>query len=190
MIGENQLLSISEQIKAIRKSKKMSLRQLAEGSSLSSAMLSKIENRRTIPSLSTLMAVATALKVDLYELLKNITLDKSNPYFLLKKNERKRISKEDAQNFNISFIHSLGIQSFNHLEINHIDMAPKSDRKMVETEGHQYIYGLKGNLTFILGEESLNLGPGDTLFFDGSVPHVPRNNSKSDVSFLVIYLLK
>lgn len=190
MIQDNQLLSISEQIRSIRLKKSMSLKHLAEACGLSSAMLSKVENRRTIPSLSTLISIANALGVELTELLKNIPTVSSKPYFLIRKDKKKKITKEDSAHFDIGFIHSLSLQHFQHLEINHISISPGSRRKKVKTEGSQYIYCLKGDLTFEIGGESLFLSAGDTLFFDGSISHVPKNNGQSESEFLVIYLLK
>jgi transcriptional regulator with XRE-family HTH domain len=190
MIEENQLFCISEQIKSLRKNKKLSLKDLSTRCELSSAMLSKIENRRTIPSLSTLMAIASALEVELVELLKNVKVNQPSKYLLIKKSKQKTIHKENAKNFDIHFIHSLGLQNFSHLEMNHILITPGSQRDIVETEGHQYIYCLKGSLKFILGDDSISMSKGDTLYFDGSIPHVPQNNTQKDVEILVVYLLR
>jgi transcriptional regulator with XRE-family HTH domain len=189
MIEENQLYSISEQIKLLRNSKKISLRELANRSEISPAMVSKIENRRTIPSLMTLVAIAKALDVEFFELVKNINKTHNEPYLLIKADDQKKINKEASMNYAINFIHSLDLNQFNHFEFNHLTIGTGAKRETVETEGHQYIYCLKGTLYFRINDVEIKIQKGDTLFFDGKHPHVPVNKSKSEVELLVIYLL-
>lgn len=190
LIEEDQLLSISEEIRAIRKERNMSLRDLAEACELSAAMLSKIENRRSIPSLSTLLSIAKALEVELIDLLGHIKADGKSPWLLFRKDSLKKIEKEDAVNFDISFIHSLSIQKFSRVELNHIALGPGSQRDKVETEGVQYVYLTKGKLDFELGDEVVKMEAGDALYFEGAIPHVPKNVSKRVAELLVIYLLQ
>jgi transcriptional regulator with XRE-family HTH domain len=189
MIEENQLISIAVDIKHLRKTKNLSLKELSELCGLSSAMISKIENRRSIPSISTLLLIASALEVELADLVKNVKRKKPNTHVLLKKNTLKKVHKEKSEKFDYRMIHSLDITNLNHLEFNHITIDPGAKREKVETDGYQYIYCLKGTLDLILGDEVIKMSSGDTLYFDGSIPHLPKCTSKAAVEILVLYLL-
>ena len=63
-------------------------------------------------------------------------------------------------------------------------------QERVITEADQLLYILSGEFYYCIGEEKVLLRAGDLLFFDGTLPHVPRNSSKSKAVMLVFYFLK
>jgi len=65
----DQLSLIGIRIKQIRSEKKLTLRELAKRSNLSPGLISKIENFRTMPSLTVLVDISVALEVDISELV-------------------------------------------------------------------------------------------------------------------------
>jgi len=74
-------------------------------------------------------------------------------------------------------------------------LVRKSDRTVVEhekvkTDGDQFVFILKGNIVFCLGDEKINLSEGDILFFDGNIEHVPENPGNETAVLLAVYLLK
>ena len=83
----DKLSLIGLRILELRKEKKMSLRELAKRSGLSAGLLSKIENFRTVPSLSVLVEIATSLEVDVSVLVKNINSETAAPYLLVRATE-------------------------------------------------------------------------------------------------------
>ena len=66
---EHELIKVSQKFRQIRQSAGMRLSDLAEKTGYSTAMLSKIENHRTTPSLQTMLALSTALRVPLSDIL-------------------------------------------------------------------------------------------------------------------------
>ncbi len=66
---------------------------------------------------------------------------------------------------------------------------PNAQRALVTTDGYTYLYVLKGDLIYIMGEERLTLEMGDSLFFNGKIPHKPLNETHTTASLLVVYLL-
>jgi mannose-6-phosphate isomerase-like protein (cupin superfamily) len=59
----------------------------------------------------------------------------------------------------------------------------------VVTDGYEFKYVLKGEVAYHLGEEIVHMQQGDSIFFNGKIPHVPVNTSQEPVSMLVVYLL-
>ena len=71
-----------------------------------------------------------------------------------------------------------------------LSIEPRALGEKVKTDGDQFIYILKGCIVFCLGDEKIDLGEGDFLFFDGNVEHVCENPSNETAVLLGVYLLK
>ncbi|WP_394801048.1 cupin domain-containing protein [Niabella ginsengisoli] len=46
---------------------------------------------------------------------------------------------------------------------------------------------ISGSCSYIIGEDEVILHEGDSLFFDGRVPHVPVNRGEIPSKMLVLY---
>ena len=60
---------------------------------------------------------------------------------------------------------------------------------MVTTDGMEFIYLVEGDIDYKLGDTTITMNQGDSLFFDGRVPHLKINKSTQTARILVIYLL-
>jgi transcriptional regulator with XRE-family HTH domain len=186
----NDLIRIGLRIREARKSRHMTLDHLARQAGLSKGLLSKVENFRAIASLPVLAAIARALRVDLGELVRGIGLEEPQPSVLVRAGERTRVERDDAVGFLYQAIltRPIGDTAFEAMVLT---LKPKSRRKAVTSDGDQFIFILNGRIEFIYGKETLTLEAGDAFFFDGRIPHVPRNTSTSaSASLLAIYLLR
>ncbi|MEG1229170.1 MAG: helix-turn-helix transcriptional regulator, partial [Flavobacterium sp.] len=67
------LLEISKRIKQYRIEKGFTVQELADLSDVSKGMISQIENGRSIPSLTVLLSVVSALQINLSEFFKDMT---------------------------------------------------------------------------------------------------------------------
>lgn len=85
--NENELShSIAKRIRAMRKSRNMTMEQLSECTGVSQPMLSQIERQKSIPTITTLWKIATGLRVPLSVLIEEekpvyriSTIDNSSP---------------------------------------------------------------------------------------------------------------
>jgi quercetin dioxygenase-like cupin family protein len=57
----------------------------------------------------------------------------------------------------------------------------------VVTAAYEYIYLINGTVKYSLGDEVFEMKAGDSLFFDGGIPHVPINESRTMAILLVVY---
>jgi transcriptional regulator with XRE-family HTH domain len=182
------LIKLGSAIKAIRKDKGMTLKELAEKTELTTGLLSKIENFRTVPSLPVLVNLAEALGTTPSQLLEGIGAEEDKKWILCRSSEQKNVAREDSNGFIYKSLLETGLSAGN-LQILTLTINPGGIREMVVTEGHQFIYILKGNIEFVLDTESVRMEEGDLLFFDGKIPHVPRNNGDFPATLLAVYLL-
>ncbi|WP_170154592.1 helix-turn-helix domain-containing protein [Mangrovibacterium diazotrophicum] len=180
---------VGKRIKEIRLQKEMKLVDLAIKSGISKGLLSRIENGRTIPSLPVLFNIITTLNENPSSFFETMGQGSNSPfYMLLKKEEYSAIEKEDSVGFNYFSIFS---RSFSDFTFNAVLLLlePDAKREMVTTDGMEFIYLASGNIEYKLGDETISMEEGDSLFFDGRVPHLKINNSEQTARILVIYLL-
>jgi len=187
-MNSNTLLLIGRKIKEIRVQKKVKLVELAMKAKISKGLLSQIENNRTIPSLPVLLQIIKVLEVEYSEFFKEVESHASTQLVFRRKEEYSRIEKEDAIGFAYYLIHSDIINNVN-LQFNILELSPYAQRDPVTTDGYTYLLIMKGEVEYTLGEESYKLREGDSLFFNGTIPHVPRNYSNEAARIFVLYIL-
>jgi len=187
-MNNNTLLLIGRKIKEIRVQKKIKLVELAVRAKISKGLLSQIENNRTIPSLPVLLQIINVLEVDYSEFFKEIESHTSTQLVFKRKEEYSRIEKEEAIGFEYFLIHSENIGNMN-IQFNILELSPYAHRDPVTTDGYTYILLLNGEVEYTLDKDSYNLREGDSLFFNGTIPHVPRNYSNKAAKIFVLYML-
>ncbi len=182
------LVGIGKKIRKIRQEKLIKLHELAEEAQISKGLLSKIENSRTIPSLPVLISIIKALKEEMSCFFEGIDVSGNSGIIHKKKTEYYSFEKEEALGFIYHFIMEKTISDFT-IEAVILELLPQSQRGQVTTDGYEFKYILKGEVEYHLGDEIIKLEEGDSILFNGNIPHVPVNNSNDTVSMLVIYLL-
>ncbi|MEW6402465.1 MAG: cupin domain-containing protein [Chloroflexota bacterium] len=68
--------------------------------------------------------------------------------------------------------------------------AGESEMKHFHNLSRQFFYVLEGTATMHIGDDIISLHPGEGLEVPPQIPHQFRNDSDSDVSFLVISVPK
>ena len=57
-------------------------------------------------------------------------------------------------------------------------------------EGEEFVHVLSGRIELVLdGHEFYDLGPGDSLYFEGEIPHYPESKSRKSSKLLVLYAI-
>lgn len=188
MSGDN-ISYIGKRIKEIRLSKALKLVEAADMAGVSKGLLSRIENGRTIPSLPVLFNIIDALGEKPVTFFEPIDYSSNSPfYMLIRKEDYQPIEKEDSVGFHY---YSVMSRSFSDITFSVVllQLAPNARREMVTTDGMEFIYLAEGSIDYKLGEIDITMNEGDSLFFDGRVPHVKINKSAKTARILVIYLL-
>lgn len=189
MIKNLNLIKIGLRIRKIRKEKNLSLQDIADRGNLSKSLISKVENFRTIPSLPVLSRIADALRVDIAEIVKGINEKQKHPYAVVKKEGREIMKRESAKGFVYESLITQNTAS-SLFESFVLTLKKGAERKPVSTDGDEFLLMLKGKIEFHYGKEKIVLEEGDSMFFNGRIPHVPENIGECEAKFLAIYLLK
>lgn len=185
---EDILLQISSKLKEERKAKGVTLQQLADEAQVSKALISQIENNRTIPSLLVLINLIRCLEIDLNTFFQDIAFGLAQePVIIKRRVDYQHFEKENATGFNYFRILS---KSIPHalIDIVLLDLAVGSSRPaLVKTDAFEYKYIIQGSINYHIGEQTYALHEGDSIFFDATLPHRPENIGKKTAKILIIY---
>ena len=187
---EDILIQISNRIKERRREKNITVQELAVRANVSKGLISQIENSRTIPSLMVLIEIIKALEIDLNEFFKDIRSKSADlPILVKRKAEYDHFEKEHATGF---LYHRIFTQSINPstVDIVILELEPDATRPLVETDAFEYKYIISGEVEYQFNEEKIILNQGDSMLFDGRIPHTPKNMGTTTASMLVIYFFE
>ena len=169
---------VAREVKRWRQSRRLTLAQVAETSRLNIGYLSQIENDKALPSLDALVAIARALDVPPAWLL----LDSSPPPRVVLAADRRRLP-------------GLGGG-----EMSEVDGGTSRDVCIIEAlvppgqgtgvhahAGDEHHVIVSGRWRLTQGDYTIELGPGDYLAWDPTVPHDVENIGDEPGRILVIY---
>jgi transcriptional regulator with XRE-family HTH domain len=166
-------VQVGKKIKTLRESKTLSLQDVADRTGFSTALLSQMENHLVSPSLGTLIKLAKAFGVRVGDFLGE---GQGEPFTIVRKDERKKVSRfatKEGISYGYSY-ESLGFEKKDrHMEPFYVTLEPtpvKTHKPSVH-EGEEFIFVLEGEMEVILGNHTDVLHPGDSIYYDSSIPH-------------------
>lgn len=178
---------LGSRIRTERKRRKMTLKELAEKSSLSLSFLSEIERNVSRPSISSLRKIAQSLGVSLMSF-----------------NTSKAIQEEAAWDFSTTAEHQIRTDNYiTDVRVVRVDqrkrlgypgdenfyelLTPDLNRKLqvlyskarpgeynptpvVDPPGEKFLYVLKGEWEYTINGERYHLHPGDSIYYPANSP--------------------
>lgn len=179
--------AIGREVRAQRKRQQMTVADLSAAAGLSVGMLSKIENGMTSPSLSTLQALANALRMPLVSLFSGYEEPRGAQHVKAGEGvEMQRAGTRAGHQYNL-----LGHIGSNNsgvvVEPYLITLTTGSDTfPTFQHGGIELLYMLEGVVDYRHGEQVYRLEPGDSLFFDADAPHGPEGLTELPARYLSI----
>ncbi len=177
--------AIGAQVRDFRKAAGLTVSELGTAASVSTAMVSKIENGQISASLSVLQQMASALNLPLTMLLASFEGRRSCSFVKrgkgLEINRRGTKVGHHYQQLGQSIGGSIAFEPY--LITLSKDAEPYTQFRH---EGLELIYMLTGEVTYLYGESSYHLEPGDCLLFDSAEFHGPETLIKLPMTYLSI----
>jgi transcriptional regulator with XRE-family HTH domain len=149
-------------IRRWRRDRGLTLAQVAERAGLNTGYLSQIENDKASPSLDCLAAIGTALEVPVGWFL----VDSSPPMRVVRRSERR--ARRVPLGGQVEEVDG-GIPR--GLRILHGRSEPGSRTGHHAHPGDEHHVILAGRWRFTQGDQVVEVGPGDYVLLDGTVPH-------------------
>ena len=134
-----------------------------------------------------LLKIINSLDVEVTEFFNGMPKVNGANYIVSRREENSIIEKEDeAVGFEYTYIFGKQLSSLG-FETVLLEVKPNSKREKVCTDAFEFKYMLTGECSYIIDEEEVLLKEGDSIFFDGRIPHVPVNRGSVSSKMLVIY---
>lgn len=180
--------AIGKKLREIRKDKGLSLLEVANKSGITAGLLSKIENFRTTPSLPVLYKIAVALNEPLSEIVKPVDDGPEESYTLIRNGEGDEEIRYDSKGLIYEGLISKVIHN-TPVKINTVTVKPGVYRKPIANDSYELIYVLEGEIIYGLRDELIHLKKGDTLYFNGQIPHSLENPGSKNVMLFKTYFM-
>lgn len=173
-------------IRKLRLDHNLTIAAVSERAGISRGMLSKIENGLAATSLETLEQLANALGVTLSKLFQNYNLPRGAAQ-LVKKGGGMEVVRRGTRvghTYQLLAYDQGPHKTFEPFLISLEDSG--EEFPAFEHPGTEFIHMLEGTLEYRVGEETFVLNSGDSLTFQGEIPHRPEALLKTPIKFLAI----
>lgn len=176
---------IADRIRELREISDMSCSALAQKLNIPLETYMEYENAQTGIPISTLYQIAGILGVQLTDLLTGTSPHLRN-YCYVKNGEAPYIERYKGYRFQ-----SLAFNFANKkIEPLLVTIEPEENKKMslVTHPGQEFNYVLEGRIKVILGGTEIIMEPGDSIYFDPTIPHGQTAVDDAPGKFLTVIL--
>ena len=170
---ESEELRVGEKIRELREKKGLSLQDMANRTGYTSALLSQVENHFISPPLGALIKIAKALEVKVGTFFGE---EPQASCAIVRRDERKHISRY-ASKEGVSYGYSYESLGFDKKDrqmepfLVTLEPATVKSEKLSTHDGEEFIFVLEGEMEAILGGHKDVLHPGDSIYYDSTIPH-------------------
>ncbi len=178
---------MGNRLKKIRKEKGISIDDLSNLTGFDIQLLTDIESNNVQPKLGTIIKLSKALDSAFTRLLSG----KGNKlYSVTRKNERKNVSRSTSPNIEKplytykSLAHEV---KGRHMESLVVQLEENPDSKMSVHDGEEFIYVLDGVALLKIGDDTIDLTPGDSVYYLSTIPHMITSKGGKTTVLAVIY---
>lgn len=188
---------VGEKVKRLREGAGLTIEQLADRTGLDPVELERIEDELISPPLGMLVRVCDGLGVRLGHFFDR---GPRKLYSLFRAGDEKvatRFASKNGTDFGYEY-HALGSEKRKRfmepflITVRppvHADQVPTELEELASHTGEEFLFVLEGRIVVQLQEQTLELGPGDSLYYDAAVPHRVLHQGEGVARVLtVIYL--
>jgi transcriptional regulator with XRE-family HTH domain len=159
-------MQLGKTIREIRKQKNLTLKDVARMTSLTESMLSQIENDRTKPSITTLLAVSKALNTPIGYFFDQKESQFKSPVVRL--SERPVVQTKSGITY---YLLNPNLED-TPMEVLSVEYEKGASSEVLHThEGYEYGLVLEGKLEVQVNEDRYILNKGDSITIPSSQPH-------------------
>ena len=178
---------IGPKLRALRLKKSMGLVELGKHTGLSPALLSKLERDKLYPTLPTLLRIALVFSVGLDYFFTDER--KRHVVAVVKKEERIKLPDRPGTDEIAYYFESLDFKCNERRTNSYLaEFEPIAEEKLKPHQhpGSEFLHVMKGRLGLRIGMDEYELGAGDSIYFDPSVPHTYRRAGKQPCQAMIV----
>ena len=178
--------SIGPKLKQLRHEQRLSLQQLAAKADVSAAAIHKIERNDMVPTITTLLKIATALERPVSYFIDSDETP-PEPVAFTRAGERPAVFTPH-KGLRLAGVSGPYSPFRSAAAVATLDPGANSGSKPLVHPGEELVFVLEGSVIFDIDGVSYKVGRGDSLHFIGERPHHWANETKSTVRALWIAL--
>ncbi len=179
--------SIGEKLRGLRLRKSMGLVELGKHTSLSAALLSKLERGKLFPTLPTLLRIAMVFGVGLDYFFTDER--KRRVVGVVRKQERVRFPEKPGAQDVQYFFECLDYRATERklsAFLADFQEVPVEKLKPHQHAGVEFLYVIKGSLAVKIGSEEFLLEPEDAIYFESGVQHSYRRRGSKPCAGVIV----
>jgi transcriptional regulator with XRE-family HTH domain len=185
--AEDILVKVGERVKRVRESRGLSLEDISLRTDIDVSMLKQIEEGAFAPPLGTVIKLAKALEMKIGYFISG---EDDRAYTIVRRDDRRVVSRYDskrAKYYGYEYESLAPHKKDRHMEPFLVTLEPaETEEERSAHDGQEFIFVLEGNMEVRLGEEIHILEPGDTIYYDSTIPHLVKCHGKKTTKILAV----
>lgn len=177
-------MKVGKNLKLLRKSKKLTLKELSEKSGVAIATLSRIEHDIMIGTLKSHVNICKALEITLSDFYRDVE-SSSKTVSRIKKNERS-ISTVRQKEVRLEMLVTKTLDKKMAPMLLHISRCGRTQKEQDKPGVEKVLYLLEGSLIAEIGKQQHKLTKGDSIYFDASLPHIFVNGGRGEACAICV----
>ncbi|MGW3071513.1 helix-turn-helix domain-containing protein [Kitasatospora sp. NPDC001132] len=175
---------MASRLRVLRKQNRLSLEALAEQVGVTKSYLSKVERGISDPSISTALKLAHALKVDVGRLFS----EEVEPELVtvVRAGERTPVGTGAGSEASRYEGIATGLSGKQMVPFMMYPPTEPADSPFKSHTGEEFFFVHAGTAVLEFPERSVELGPGDSVYFNSALPHRCRSTGPEPAEILVV----
>ena len=186
-LGEEISAEMGMRIKRARESRGLSIFDIYLRTNIDVDTLSQIEEGETIPPLGTVIKLAKALDLKMGYFISGA---EGKTYTIVRRYDREVTSRYDSskeKQYGYRYESLAPHKTDRNMEPFLVTLEPsETEEERSSHDGQEFIFVLHGKMEVRLGEEIHILEPGDSIYYDSTVPHLVKCHGKKTTHILAV----
>jgi quercetin dioxygenase-like cupin family protein len=185
--GEEISAEIGKRVKKAREDHGLSVFDVYLRTDIRVELLSQIEAGKVVPPLWAVVKLAKAfdLKMGYF-----ISGEEEKAYTIVRRDDREVTSRYDhskEKQYGYAYEHLAPHKTDRYMEPFLVSLEPSETKEERSThDGQEFIFVVQGEMEVRLGEEIHILQPGDSIYYDSTVPHLLKCHGKQTTKILAV----
>jgi len=185
-------IKIGERIRGLRIARGLSIADVSKQSGIVESTIYSIESHMISPPLGNLVSLAKVFDVSVGDFFGD---SGDSPYCIVRSGDRKTVSRfnsTDGTSGGYSY-EALGQQKKNrHMEPFLVTLTPTESSQVEPNQhiGEEILFVLEGKVDVRLLDRTEILNPGDSIYYDSTMPHVVSCHGKEPATILAVIYAK
>jgi transcriptional regulator with XRE-family HTH domain len=178
---------VGERVRRVREQRGLSLLDISQRTGIDVPTLGDIEEGRMAPPLGTVIKLAKALEMKMGFFISG---EEEKAYTVVRRGDRKVVSRFDAKkgkHYGYEYESLAPLKKDRHMEPFLVTLQPAATEEERSThDGQEFIFVLTGKMEVRLGDEVHVLEPGDSIYYDSTVPHLVKCHGEETTKILAV----